>query len=203
MYRKDKKREVYTIKAREEGYPARSVYKLKEINEKFHLIKKGYRVLDLGSAPGSWLKCISEIVGDRGTVTGVDLNELRIDLPKNAGFIQEDIYQLGITELFSNTNGYDIITSDMAPKTTGIISADCGVINDLVYQTLLLAEKILVEKGSLIAKIFEGNDTREIIKEAKINFKTVRIFRPKATTKHSKEIYLIATGHHRPAELGE
>jgi len=199
MYRKDNKKEIYTARAHQEGYPARSVYKLKEINERFHLIKKSYRVLDLGSAPGSWLKYLGEIVGNGGMVVGVDLSELRFDLPKNTKFIQKDIYKLSGEELRLGASGYYAVTSDMAPKTTGIITADTGIANELAYQALLIAKEVLVKNGTFIAKLFENNETKSLVNEAKKHFKSVRMFRPQATTKHSKEVYLIALGYTRSA----
>jgi len=203
MYRKDKKREVYTVKAHNEGYPARSIYKLKEINEKFRLIGKDYRVLDLGSAPGSWLKYLGEIVGDGGMVVGIDLSELRFNLPKNTKFIQKDIYELSGKELLLNTSGFNAVTSDMAAKTTGIESADSGATNDLVRQGLSIAKEVLVRNGVFIAKLFENNDTKDILKEVKGCFKSARMFRPQATTKHSKEVYLIALGYQPATQIDE
>ena len=85
MYRKDRQNEFYTTLARKQGFPARSIYKLKEINEKHKIIKEGDRVLDLGCAPGSWLLYISQKVGDKGKVIGVDIEEIKI--PKKTNII--------------------------------------------------------------------------------------------------------------------
>jgi 23S rRNA (uridine2552-2'-O)-methyltransferase len=89
MYRKDRKQDFYTILAKKEGYPARSVYKLKEINEKYKIIKKGDSVLDLGCAPGSWLSYISQKVGNKGRAVGVDTEDIKITDKPNISFIKK------------------------------------------------------------------------------------------------------------------
>ena len=101
MYRKDRKAEFYTTLAKKEGYPARSVYKLKEIDEKYKIIKKNSRVLDLGSAPGSWLLYISQKVGDKGKVIGVDIEETKIPQKANIVFIKRSVFDL-VDELRSS-----------------------------------------------------------------------------------------------------
>jgi len=94
MYRKDRKEEFYTTLAKKEGYPARSVYKLKEIDEKYKIIKKNSRVLDLGAAPGSWLLYISQKVGDKGKVIGIDIEETKIPQKANIIFIKRSVFDL-------------------------------------------------------------------------------------------------------------
>ena len=94
MYRKDNKTEHYTIKANKEGYPARSVYKLKDIDEKYRFLKKGDRVLDLGAAPGSWMKYIAAKIGERGLVQGVDIQDIEIELKPNMRFLKKDMREL-------------------------------------------------------------------------------------------------------------
>src|SRR3989338_5436783 len=99
MYRKDNKNEFFTIKARKEGYPARSVYKFQEIDRKHRIIQKGDNVLDLGSAPGSWLLYASKMTGDKGTVVGIDIEKIKTTLPGNVVLIQKDIMELAPKDL--------------------------------------------------------------------------------------------------------
>ena len=94
MYRKDRQNEFYTTLAKKEGFPARSVYKLKEIDEKYRIIKEGNRVLDLGCAPGSWLLYISQKVGDKGKVIGIDIEETKIPQKANIVFIKRSVFDL-------------------------------------------------------------------------------------------------------------
>lgn len=188
MYRKDKKDEYYTRKAKQEGYPARSVYKLKEIDEKYKIFKKGDLVLDLGCAPGSWLKYISEKIGENGKVIGVDLNEKKIPLAKNIIFIQKDIFQLGKDDFIKKFNA---VVSDLSPKTSGIKFADETASLDLAEKAFELAKMFLKAGGNFICKIFEGGLADNFFKEVKKEFRSAKLFRPKAVIKGSREIYII------------
>src|SRR3989344_2806810 len=124
MYRKDNKTEHYTQKANREGYSARSVYKLKDIDEKYRLFKKGDKVLDLGAAPGSWMQYIAIKVGERGFVQGVDIQDIEIELKPNMRFLKKDMRELNSTHF---TKGkYDAVVSDAAPFTSGVPSLDAG-----------------------------------------------------------------------------
>ncbi len=187
MYRKDLKKEFYTEKARKEGYPARSVYKLKELDEKFLLIKKGGKVLDLGCAPGSWLLYISEKIGDRGSVFGIDLEDINIKPAKNIFFEKRDIAS-GIPE----EKGFDLVVSDMAPKTTGIKSVDGGRSLELCRIAFDVVKMVLKPGGNFVCKIFESNEGSEFFKEIKNYFSSAVRFKPKAVLRQSKEIYVIA-----------
>ena len=131
MYRKDRKNEFYTTLARKEGYPARSVYKLKEIDERYKIIRKGNRVLDLGSAPGSWLLYISQKVGDKGKVIGVDIEEIKIPQKTNIIFIKRSIFDLKESDF---KDKFETVVSDLSSKTSGVKFLDAG-------KSLELAEK--------------------------------------------------------------
>jgi 23S rRNA (uridine2552-2'-O)-methyltransferase len=195
MYRKDKKDEFYTRKAREEKYPARSVYKLKEIDEKYKLIKKGDRVLDLGAAPGSWMIYVSRQIGENGEVVGVDISDLKISLAPNMIFVQKDVADLKVEKFTEPKKQFDLVLSDLAPKTTGMKSVDA--INSLLLcdKALVIAKLVLKKGGSFVCKIFEGNMTEKFFKEIKKEFKFAKAFRPKAVLKGSKEIYMIGMGY--------
>jgi len=193
MYRKNLKNEFYTEKAREEGYPARSVYKLKEMDEKFRLIKKGDKVLDLGCAPGSWLLYISEKVGDRGAVFGIDLEDVKIKPAKNVFFEKTDIMEKN-----PNEKNFDLVVSDLAPKTTGIKIIDSGKSLELCVRAFEIAKIVLTPGGNFVCKIFEGPGADDFFKEIKRNFNFSTRFKPKAVLRQSKEIYIITLNYEMP-----
>jgi len=187
MYRKNLKNEFYTEKAKKEGYPARSVYKLKEIDEKFRLIKDGDKVLDLGCAPGSWLLYISEKVGDRGAVFGIDLEDVKIKPEKNI-FLEK----IDIMEKIPKERNFDLVVSDLSPKTTGIKSIDSGKSAELCRRAFELVKIVLRPGGNFACKIFESSEADEFYKEIKQNFNFSARLKPKAVLRTSKEIYIIA-----------
>lgn len=188
-YRQD---DFYRKKAREEKYPSRSVYKLQEIEKKYNLIKKNDRVLDLGCAPGSWLLYISRKIGDKGRVVGVDIEDIKIPLPKNVIFFKKDILDLKIPELLTENERFQVIVSDSAPDTSGISFADTQKSLELCEKALELAREVLEEGGNFLVKILEDEGISDFFKEIKQNFSFTKRFRPKATRKQSREIYIIA-----------
>ncbi len=179
-------------KAKELGYPARSVFKLMEIQEKYHLIKKGNIVLDLGAAPGSWSKYACKLVGPKGKVIGVDLQEIKISLP-NFFFIQKDVYELSEEDFkFFGVKSFDVILSDMAPKTTGDKFGDHIRSVRLVEKALEIALKFLKFNRPFLAKVFEGQNLPLLKKQIEKYFKNVKLFKPKSSRKESKELFIIA-----------
>lgn len=184
------RQDFYFKKAKEENYPARSVYKLKEIDDKYQIIKRGDIVLDLGCAPGSWSLYLSRKVGSRGEVIGIDLRKVEIERNENLKLIQGDIkdYQ----ELIQDEKIFDVIVSDMAPDTTGIHSLDVGKSLELVNIALEIVRNNLRNGGSFVCKIFEGEGTEDFLRRVKLLFSFVKQFRPNAVRKHSREFYLIA-----------
>ncbi len=190
MYRKDNKTEYYTRRANKEGYPARSVYKLKDIDEKYSLFKKGDRVLDLGAAPGSWMQYISQRVGEKGLVFGVDIQGLAIPLASNMRFLQKDMRELDPAHW--GTGEYDAVVSDAAPFTSGVPSLDAGKSFELASKALAIAYSTLKTKGDFVCKLFDGEYTGDFHREMQRSFSTVKRYRPKATTKQSRELYIIA-----------
>ncbi len=179
-------KDFYTRKSREEGYHARSVYKLKDINKKFKVIKKGNKVLDLGCSPGGWIQASLEIVGEHGQVIGIDIANIKKIKAKNFKFIKADIHEVEIKGKFH------IVLSDMAPKTTGDQSLDHERSYDLAKTALKIAKKHLLPKGNFICKIFQGRHYQEFLKEIKQNFNYVKTAKPEASRKKSKEMYIIA-----------
>lgn len=190
MYRKDNKTEHYTMKAKREGYPARSVYKLKDIDEKFRILRKGDKVLDLGAAPGSWMQYISTKVGEKGLVQGVDIQGLEIELKPNMRFLKKDMRELASTHW--KRGEYDAVVSDAAPFTSGVPSLDAGRSFELASKAYEIACVALKPGGNFLTKIFDGEYTGDFHREIQKSFPSVKRYRPKAITKQSRELYIIA-----------
>ncbi len=201
-------KDPYFNKAKQENYPARSVYKLEEIDRKYHLLAPGDRVLDLGSAPGSWLKYAAEKVGKRGLAMGIDLKPLNILLPLWAYFVQVDIFSLrpedfqqyaslspAVENRFPAGAGvrgnFEAVLSDMAPATTGVRLADEQNSLSLARQALQVAQEILAPGGKFLVKIFEGEDLPDFVNEVKPLFEKVHLIRPQATRKGSREVFVL------------
>lgn len=184
--------DTYTIRARKEGFPARSVYKLAEIQERFRILKKGARVADLGCAPGSWLLFASRVVGSRGKVIGVDLNPVSISLPANTEFICGDILDWDHRLVKTRLDGrFDVVLSDMAPSCTGNKFVDVQRSLELCRRAMWISETVLGPRGCLVVKVFQGADFDDFGREMKRVFSRVSRVRPKSTRKASKEIYVI------------
>jgi len=185
---KNTREDFYSKKAKQENYPARSVYKLKEIDEKYRIIKRGDFVLDIGCAPGSWMIYLGKRVGRKGNVIGVDLEDINIVLKDNTKFIKGDIREC--VDVFQEK--FDVIVSDAAPKTTGVHSIDVAKSLELAKISLKIVKKSLKPNGNFVCKIFEGEGEQEFLREIKTLFSFVKPFRPNAVRKHSREVYLIA-----------
>jgi 23S rRNA (uridine2552-2'-O)-methyltransferase len=150
-------RDYYFLKARQEGYPARSVYKLKEIDKRFHLFRPGMRVLDLGAAPGSWSLEASKRVGPEGLVIGVDIQPAAAPFPPNVRFFQENIFarSQALTGLIQSGGPFDLVLSDMAPSTTGHRGTDQARSAALCAEALALALSCLIKGGSFVVKVLD------------------------------------------------
>jgi len=184
----ESKNDFYTNKAKQENYPSRSVYKLKEINEKFRVFKKEDIVLDLGCAPGGWLLYTAQKIGHKGTVIGMDLNDLKIDLPKNSHFIKASIKSFDFARVFGQS--FDAVVSDLSPKLSGVKEIDAQNSFLLCLDALKIAVDVLKEKGFFVCKAFENETATQLVSEAKKYFSIVKKFKP-APSKASKEFYLI------------
>ena len=195
------KRDHYYHKAKEDNFAARSIYKLEEIDQKFKIIKAGHKVLDLGAAPGSWSQYLSQKVGEKGRVLGVDLIAVGLTLP-NAVFIHADLRDLNLDQVFIE-NGFepvfDGVFSDMAPKTTGIRVTDQARSMQLCELALDVSDRFLKPGGNFVCKFFHSEDFEELRKQMQLRFGKVEVLRPKSTRKESKEIFLIGISKKKPA----
>lgn len=187
-------KDFYSQQAKKENYPARSVYKLKEMQEKFHLVRKGGRVLDLGCAPGSWLKYLAEVVGPKGRVVGVDRETLQISLKTNMRFIKKDVFSDDLFNIPELSEKYQTVVSDLAPKTSGIKFQDNQESLQLCQRALKIAKRVLSNGGHFLCKILEGEDSQRFLNNLKKSFRSVQRFKPKASHKESNEFYIIAQG---------
>ena len=183
----------YTRKARKEKYPARSVYKLEEIQKKHRLIRPGDRILDLGCAPGSWLLYAAKEAG-RGEVVGIDKKPVTICLPNQARAVTGDALDPASSALAQIQGRFDVVLSDMAPATTGRKEVDAARSFELCMAALSIARRRLLVGGCFCCKIFTGEDFEQFTASVKKVFDDVKIYKPKSSRKASKEIYLIATG---------
>jgi 23S rRNA (uridine2552-2'-O)-methyltransferase len=195
----------WALKAKKEAYPARSVYKLKELDERFGLLKAGhsglsggaFRVLDLGAAPGSWSLYVLRKLGSRVFLAAADLFPLSRQYDKglfggeNCFFVQGDMTAPETREALLSRGPYRLLLSDAAPATTGSRSVDTLRSMELAEAVLGYAEIALEAGGNMAVKVFQGGDTSEILKRIKLLFKTSKSFKPAACRRESFETYYL------------
>lgn len=187
-------------RAKAEGYAARSAYKLKQIQERFRVIGRGHRVLDLGCAPGSWVQVASEVAGRDGLVVGIDLLPVSIALPPNARTMIGDAFRVSAEELLAlggaadpKVARFDCVLSDMAPNTVGV--GDDLRSATLCRRVLEVLPGALREGGALVMKVLEGGEYPALLRESRALFRTCQGFRPDATRDVSREIFLVGQGY--------
>ncbi len=183
--------DYYRSRARAEGFVARAVYKLKEVDEKYHLFKLGQRVLDLGCSPGSWLQYIASRIGTGGLVVGVDANPLEIEVRLPLHFVQGEVASLDLETITAISPTFDVVVSDLAPKTTGMRQVDQQRSLELAFLAWEWARRLLREGGHFLVKVFEGPDTNELAAVLKQHFRLCRRIKPAGSRPASREIYLL------------
>lgn len=188
-----KYRDHYFKKAKQDNYPARSVYKLQELDAKFKLFKPGQSVLDLGAAPGSWTLYAAERVGPSGRVLAADLADTRQGFPANVTFLREDVFARTpeFEAALSAWRPFDLALSDMAPSTTGHRATDQARSMALAEEALALAAVSLVKGGHFVVKIFQGPDEQAFLASMRTLFAQVRNFKPKSSRSESKEMFCV------------
>ena len=190
-----KVRDYYFKKAKKDKYPARSVFKLEEIQKKYRLFRRGDAILDLGCHPGSWSLYASEVVGPSGLVIGVDLQETNKE-PRDGGspihWLCGDITDPElVAQIKALRPAFKAVISDIAPKTTGNRWADQQHSMRLVVQTLELAHLFLHEKGHYLSKIFQGEDMPALVSDLNKQFGFVKVIKPQSSRKESREVFVL------------
>jgi len=194
--------EARSKRARKEGFAARSVYKLEELDARFKLLRRGAAVLDLGAAPGSWSQYALKKVGRGGIVVAVDRKPIDPRAVDGAVVIQGSAFQLTEDEIRDAGAGdrappFDAVVSDMAPNTTGVPFSDHIASVELCDRALEAAIDWLRPGGAFVCKVFQGVDEPALRKRIKERFGLVKAVRPKGTRASSVEIFIVATGFHR------
>jgi 23S rRNA (uridine2552-2'-O)-methyltransferase len=203
MARKDQ----YYNRAKQEGYRARSAYKLKQLDETAGLFGPGNTVVDLGAAPGGWLQVAAEAVGPSGTVVGVDRQRIRPLDVDTVETIRGDMTEPETVDRLRDLvgeRGADVVVSDMAPNMSGEYSLDHARSVHLARQAFEVATELLATGGDLAVKVFDGPDLAALREEIEDEFQYVREVRPDASRDESSELYLV--GKHRltaPVRVGE
>ena len=187
-------KDEFVKKAQKEGYRSRAAYKLLEIIDKNQIIKTGFKVLDLGAAPGGWSQVAIKIVAKTGQVIATDI--LPVESIANVEFLQGDFTEEIIyNKLLSLTNKQkiNVVLSDMAPNMSGQISIDQPKSIYLAELALDMATKVLSHNGHFVVKIFQGDGFDTFVQNTRKKFEKVVIRKPKASRPRSKEVYLIAS----------
>ena len=184
------RRDIYVRQSKIEGYRSRAIYKLKEIEEKFKILKQAKSIVDLGAAPGSWSQYLTKNI-KKGKILSVDL--IKFEPIKNThqiiGDFTDEILKIQIKNHFNSK--IDLVVSDMATNTTGNKNLDSIVTGELCLEAMKFAIDTLNDKGIFVSKIFMGSSFNEIVIEAKKSFKEVKIYKPLSSRKESKESFII------------
>ncbi len=181
-------RDRFYQKAKKEGFRARSAFKLDEIQRRFHILRPGGRVLDLGAAPGGWCQIAAREVGPKGFVLGIDLEPIPALPPPARTWVAFP---------------YDAVLSDLAPRTSGIHGVDEARSLELAGRALSLALQVLKPSGALVVKVFMGGDFEEFLRTCRRAFRAVRVVRPEASVaRGSKEVYLVCQDPRPESQAG-
>lgn len=187
----------FNQKAKDEGFRARSVYKLTEIDRRLRVLKQGQRVLDLGCAPGSWARFARQKVGRKGAVLGVDLKH--VDSLAGVQLLQADVYDLRADQVLEALDGKaDVVLSDMAPNTTGDRFGDHVRQIEVARRALEVATQVLKPGGSFVCKVFDGEDAHGFVGEVRAHFDKVKRVRPEAVRRESVEFFVVGLGFQSP-----
>jgi 23S rRNA (uridine2552-2'-O)-methyltransferase len=185
----------WSQRAAREGYRARSVYKLQELDEKFHLLQTGMKVLDIGAAPGSWLQYASKRVGPTGQVIGLDLAPIK-HVAQNVHTVVCDVTDFKQVGGILSGQGWeraDIVMSDIAPNTTGIKDVDQWRSVELSQHVVAIAERWLRRNGTLVMKVFRGADFDEFATQIKQRFPRFKVISVQASRDRSREVYIVCS----------
>jgi len=193
-WRTERKSDHYHKMAKEEGYRSRAAYKLKQLDDRFHLFRGARYVLDIGAAPGGWLQVASEAVGEAGLVVGVDQNPIEYleldNVETIVGNILDEETLDEIRELFPSS--VDVVLSDLAPNISGAWEVDQFLQIDLARMALKISRDLLRRDGWFVVKAFMGPEYEAYLKDVKAVYRKVKVVKPLASRKGSAEVYLVA-----------
>lgn len=190
------KKDHYRKRAREEGYRSRAAFKIKQMNDKYHFMRRDSRVADIGCAPGGWLQVSAEISGRTGVIVGVDLDPVK-SLSGNVKILQDDVTSNGFSDRLIESLGNkkaDCVLADLSPKLSGIWDMDHYRQIDLCMRVVDLLPEILETDGSNVMKAFHGDQLNSLIQRLRKSFDRTEISKPDASRKESSEIYLVSLG---------
>jgi 23S rRNA (uridine2552-2'-O)-methyltransferase len=183
----------YSRQARQEGFPARSVYKLEEFDRKYKLFRPGQRVLDLGCAPGSWTLYAAGKVGEKGRVVGLDFTAPDVAFPPQVRVEQADLLESRL-ELVEGEGPFDVVLSDLAPKTSGRREVDQARSLELCQMAWFWAERLLRPGGHLLFKLFQSAEGDAFVLSLAPRFQKITRLKPQATRARSVEIFVLGQG---------
>jgi 23S rRNA (uridine2552-2'-O)-methyltransferase len=194
----------HSRKARAQGYTARSVFKLEEIDRRVRLLRQGDHVVDLGASPGSWSAYAAQRIGKNGRLVAIDLQPLKQVLGDNCVVVEGDAYDEGLLAeggALQAQAPYDVVLSDMAPNTTGDKRTDKIRSLDVFMRALGLAKLLLKPGGHFVGKIFMGGDFQVARDAVRLSFDKVRVIRPEAVRDVSYEVFLVGLGRNTQAAV--
>lgn len=188
--------DIYVKRAKQEGFRARSVYKLMEIQERYRIIKPNMVVVDLGAAPGGWSEYVVQLIGSEGRIVALDI--LPMQPIKGVEFIQGDFTQDVIVKdlcIRINERKVDAVLSDMAPNLSGLDVVDQARSMNLAQRALAFAQTVLKPGGLFLTKIFQGAEFDAFLKSLRHDFGDVKVIKPEASRSRSKETFLLARNY--------
>jgi 23S rRNA (uridine2552-2'-O)-methyltransferase len=194
----------YFRKAREEGFAARSIYKLDELDREFRILRRGDVVVDLGCAPGSWMQYVERKVLPGGRAYGIDLLPAKVSFGPHVRILQGDAFAVTLEALTGTAHGQslpsvDVVLSDMAPNTTGIRAVDQARSMALCERALEVAARLLRPGGNFVVKVLEGGEMKAFVDSCRTVFESVKIKRPKSTRDGSTETFVVGLARKRVA----
>jgi 23S rRNA (uridine2552-2'-O)-methyltransferase len=190
----ERKRDYFYKKAKEENYRSRAVYKLSQANNKYHIIKRGDIVIDLGAAPGGWIQAARKIVGNRGFVLGVDLKPIE---PFPQRYVRTIVADITDPDIVSQIQEFlpkkaDALTSDASPNISGVWEIDHARQIDLAQNALKIALETLKPTGNFFVKVFQGDMLDDFVRKVRLHFETVMVIKPEASRARSSEMFILA-----------
>ena len=204
-WNRERRQDAYWHAAKRTGYRSRASFKLRQISQRYGILRKGQSVVDLGCAPGGWSQVALEVVGDSGAVVGVDLSKVRAMPP--ARFIRGDLTEKETLKQIRGEiakaragpasrakEGVDVVLSDMAPRISGVYSVDQARSVALAGVALDSARALLRPGGYFVVKVFEGLDFSRFLEDVRQHFAFVKVHAPLASRKQSSEVYIVAKG---------